>query len=932
MQKRTIQILSGALFLGLLLWGGYSTLAYLGVSSHMAVLIGSDNAKVIMQGRDCSSSLATCGLIALVPTVTYTITRAAPFLWYVVIALLVGGIFLGWSAFRTGSWPVRVRLSPAKIVVIVLALLWLLFTVLSNGGTPNSPTRLIVEPSASVYPDASPSVIAELRRNFDDLQQRNCLTLVGSYENGAKAYSIGTFCVQSSFVTRVLPPFLFVLLLLFELLVLGRMLLRLVRFPAMAPLPEFVMSAGAGVCGWIVLLWILAVAHLIRMPVAWAFVLLIPALGYRHVLHWIRQFVRSKEMTVHWPTVVLGFLLLSYLVINFLTVVRPFPIGWDDLGSYLNRPRLMVSYGSFIFSMAPFQWEYLTSLGFLLFGYGSIFGATASMMVNWFAGLLAVFVIYVFVRTFMGERCGLLSALLYYTLPLVGHFSFADMKIDNGVFSMGALATFALFLMLFPPAEQEEQQTTFRQKLAWVALAGVFLGFGFAMKVTVIMVVMALGVILVGASLHWSAFIGAFFLVVSLFVRQGVLDMTRIAQRVGGFIVSSTTVFVVLFMLGLLGMGVALMLSHGRIKRALLACTVLVAAFLCSLLPWLWHNNLLIGNLLPVSLEIGAPNVFSPTFDLNGTSAPSSGRPYRLLPSELRVDRTQPACKITGGLEELDRYWGNSEGWGHYLTLPWRTVLNLDSVGYYVTTIPALLLFPLLFLLPYFWSQRGRWLRWLTAGTAFILLEWMFLANGIPWYGIGVFLGLVVGLEAFIARAPDAFSRSAAVVLIAISLIGAFGMRVWQFEVQRNMMEYAFGKISAAALQKRTIPNYDDIGKIAVERNQAMPDRPYLYRIGTFIPYFIPRNLEVIGISDHQLDFFNCLYAERDPELTLKRLQSLGFNSIVFDTNTSTIEKDSNGTLHQKVNAFLEFANTPSLGIRRLVNDEGGGIAFILLP
>jgi hypothetical protein len=111
-----------------------------------------------------------------------------------------------------------------------------------------------------------------------------------------------------------------------------------------------------------------------------------------------------------------------------------------------------------------------------------------------------------------------------------------------------------------------------------------------------------------------------------------------------------------------------------------------------------------------------------------------------------------------------------------------------------------------------------------------------------------------------------------------------------------------------------------------------MKDRPYVYRIGTFIPYFIPRNLEILGISDHQLDFFNCINAERKPELTLRRLQVLGFNSIVFDTNTATIEKDANGTLHQKVNAFLDFVNTRSLGITAAVNDMDAGVAYILLP
>jgi len=55
----------------------------------------------------------------------------------------------------------------------------------------------------------------------------------------------------------------------------------------------------------------------------------------------------------------------------------------------------------------------------------ALFAATTSMMVNWTAGALAVGAVLAFGQLFLGKNRGLLAALLYYTLPLVGHFSFA---------------------------------------------------------------------------------------------------------------------------------------------------------------------------------------------------------------------------------------------------------------------------------------------------------------------------------------------------------------------------------------------------------------------------------------------------------------------------------------------------------------------------
>ena len=165
-----------------------------------------------------------------------------------------------------------------------------------------------------------------------------------------------------------------------------------------------------------------------------------------------------------------------------------------------------------------------------------------------------------------------------------------------------------------------------------------------------------------------------------------------------------------------------------------------------------------------------------------------------------------------------------------------------------------------------------------------------------------------------------------------MSLFVAFGNRFWQFELQKNLFEYPFGKINAATLLERTIPHYNDIADILVQVYRDNPDRPYLYRVGTFIPYFIPRNLEIIGLADHQLDTFNCLYQERDRKKTLARLKYLGFSSIIFDTNTGTIEQDIRGSLHQQVQTFVDFLNDPAIGGQVLINETDAGVAFLLIP
>ena len=920
----------------MLLWGVYTLIVYFGIPVHGRVLV--TEAAWNAAGEACGADNFFCrGSTSFFSAIARTLARTAPFFWYIFISAISYGAFLGWSFLKNGTWNVRIQMRPWHVFALFLASLWLIFTVLSvaewpQGGKMVSPRR-VIQPHPSVYTSDNQEGLQELQKNFNHLLERGCLIKTRDIRENVGEYRLTTACVQKSFVTRVLSQVVFLLVLILTFLVIGRMILFRLRFRSESVLLESVLSVGVGVCAAIAFLWTIAVLHILNATVGWLAIAGTLCVGYRHTRYWIKTFL-SYTWDIKRPwysfTIICAWLLIGYLALNFLTVVRPFPIGWDDLGSYLNRPRLMVSYGHFIHSLSPFQWEYMAALGYLLYGYESVFGSTASMLITWMAGLFAVFSILTFGRVFLGKGSGIIAALIYYTLPLVGHFSFADMKTDNAVFFFQTLSVLCVFLYLFPREDDHDASWSWK----WLVFAGMFIAFAFGTKVTAIMVLMTIFAVLVGALLHWSAFFGAAILSLAVFAQFGGLNVASTITRVGlgipvtkdGFILACVLVGFIILSLSAL--------HKRKISAALFfSICVLFSSFIVFISPWILHNNILAGNIVP-KLMFSAPNTITPILSYKKGAEYSNmqGKIVRSLPSELLVDPTHSSCKSTGRKEELGRYWGFRDGWGHYITLPWRTVMNIDSAGYYVTTSPILLIFPLLLLLPFFWISKGRWLRWLFAGTVFLIMQWMFMANGVPWYGIGVFLGIVIGLEALFIRAPDALNRSIFVVLLSFALMSCFAMRFWQFEQQRNLLEYPMGKASAGVMRERTIPNYDDIMEMVLLRNMQLPDRPYLYRVGTFIPYFIPKNLEIIGIADHQLDTFNCLHQEKDNALTLERLKALGFNSIIFDTNTATIEQDKNGSLHKKVNAFVDFLNDPSIGLQIMVNDPNNGVVFILIP
>ncbi len=987
MTQRTIVILSFALFVCALLWGGFSLIVYLGIPIHQLVYSTGEDIQTwdLACGTSATNTVYLCrGASVFFPFLIAALRMASPFYMYIVLSgLMFGGVVL-YAGFQTGRFERTFKTNALMISLLSIAAVWLIGTTFSIGSLYNLNTpenakitdvngqrvlpsfRRFFEPTPQVYGGAGEQALFELRSNYEFLLARGCLHDTGvQTQNGAKLYDLRLWCMQFSFFDRAGTQILMVLFFLFNLLILGRLLItKVISYQTDNTLLLACLSIGVGALGWVVILWSMGLVALLQtLPIRLLFFGM-PLLLFPQSVWWIRKMMQ-KNISVTFSLrswhLFLVWLLISYVALNFFNVVRPFPIGWDDLGSYLNRPRLLASYGYFIPSMSQFQWEYLTSLGFLLFGYDSWIGSTFAMEINWAAGMISVLVVYAFGRRLFGRGRGILSAMLYYFLPMTGHFSFADMKIDNASFFTTALGVMAVFAFLFPAKDTNESVGTRDPRL--LVIAGLMLGFSFAIKPTAILGIVMVLSILVGALTGPIGFTGAIVAGFGVLQKFGAINVTEVFKRA---LISATGYDLILaYSVLIVGIGlIALAVYKNResLKPLLVSVGCLSLGMAVSVAPWMLNNiaitrgynltgyiiatdkaafvaaakastpgHLNVGTMLTANDTVGPQVFYGQKEDVMAIGLPDTV-PVRYLPPGLKLDPKNAACMSSARTEELDRYWGFGRGISHYIGLAWRQVMNADSFGYYVTLAPILLLFPLLLLLPFFWSKEGKWLRLLFVGTFVFFVQWSFAANGVPWYGIGMFLGFAICLEALIVYAPDSPNRSLLRFLCVMSIIICLVNRLWQFDSQKNLFEYPLGKITASALREVTIPNYDDIRESVVSRHETMTQTPYTYRIGTFISYFIPRNREIFPMADHQMNFFNCINQELDHTLTLKRLHALGFNSIIFDTNTHTIEKDPNGSLHKKVAKFLDFANDPAINLNIVVNDPGNGIAYIILP
>ena len=211
----------------------------------------------------CNGNDTLCrGFHSFWPVIERTFVRMAPFKWYAIICIGIYALWLGWIAFTTGKMNFQFKMRPWYFVLAFLASLWLIFTVVVNYQHGDTPPRRMVEPLPQVYKNAGEESLAVLKTNFEKLNERGCLNLEGQYDNGARSYTLKHRCVHTAFLSRAMPLAGFILLLLFEMLILGRAALGWMRLKTKKLYMESVLSVGLGACFLIALLWFMAVISL----------------------------------------------------------------------------------------------------------------------------------------------------------------------------------------------------------------------------------------------------------------------------------------------------------------------------------------------------------------------------------------------------------------------------------------------------------------------------------------------------------------------------------------------------------------------------------------------------------------------------------------------------------------------------------------------
>jgi len=181
-------------------------------------------------------------------------------------------------------------------------------------------------------------------------------------------------------------------------------------------------------------------------------------------------------------TCINAFLIVVLFVVistNIVNIVRPYPIGWDDLGVYMNFPKL-IAFSESTSNMGMILWQSFTGIGFMHKS------ATLAFFLNEFGSALAIMGIWAGIRFFSKRNhpivsLPLLATTIFMGLPMIVFQQAKDMKLDPGLLGISTLAIVSLFMAL------EEKEGKSRNVL--YVIAGALIGIAFSIKITTLMII-----------------------------------------------------------------------------------------------------------------------------------------------------------------------------------------------------------------------------------------------------------------------------------------------------------------------------------------------------------------------------------------------------------------------------------------------------------
>ena len=507
-------------------------------------------------------------------------------------------------------------------------------------------------------------------------------------------------------------------------------ILQLRFFPQIEnPILKNIFAISIGFIVWIYGIFMLWVLHLLSIIPVLILLCIYGMIGYKALWSWLQnvwsiELQEYEHQTSHnssiWAQLNLSriidelhYIIITFLIsINFISIYRPFPIGWDDLWVYMNFPKILSSSGELLALWKMYMWEIYTSIWFLFWS------QTYAFFLNSFSWIIASLMLVWVIRMIIPKKdynfdISLFCVVILLMMPMTVFQLAKDMKLDYGLLLMSIASISWVFWVMFWIEKIQN-----KQKLLWVFfILWIITWAAFAIKVTTLLLLLGIFAVIFYSWANIYGFMSFLFLFLGSFTLLNLWSMMNVVLLWGDNLKVPAIICIIIWGV----FGCIWFLKHkNTFSHLVLQIWMLLLWFVLSLLPW-WMKHLLEVSKSEQSFSLNSlifwvSDSFSPAYEdiYTQDELSSMNRNFSAWVSQ------------SGTTDNADfwRYFWYEKGINNYLKLPWNLTFQVNQKGEFTDiTYIFFALLPISFIyLPY---KRREYVYPVLASYAFLLLYWI---------------------------------------------------------------------------------------------------------------------------------------------------------------------------------------------------------------
>lgn len=597
---------------------------------------------------------------------------------------------------------------------------------------------------------------------------------------------------------------------------------------------------------------------------------LILAFSHKEFWFWIKGFFTTKikiETEYLSVPVLLSFVFIIILAHNFLELIRPIPIGFDDLSVYITNAKAMAETGRLLNGAMSYYWELFYCLGFILFK-----SVTIVLMISVLVGLFSSIAIFKLTQDYCRERnfekkelivYPTLAAVLFYSLPIIIFQSSSDLKVDLASF-MFTTTAFIYFL------RWRRSYLVNKTNNVELYITAILAGFGFAIKYTniIFLFILLLYLIFIIYSKHKFSF--KKYLIAGIFLILSLIPVSPISIR---NIIQAHS----------------LSLSSIRFGKT---------------------DDKIIRIDPPFEKEVKEPNYKKYMQNYRTEDREELGR-YMGYEKSLFKKYLLLPLRISSNTLSHGIYVDISYMFIIFVPLSYLSYLYIKKKKEEKNKNNPLILKEILLVTLLFW------------------VIWLFIASGVIWYGLaGLALLIILVIEGIRCLKNNSKILSIVVTsLIVVWFVLSLFLKTaflpdHEIYLDSFGLKFARGDLDKNSYVDARFTTYAEIIKNINKDIDSHPDNPpKIYRVGTFYKYFISNSGETV-IDDLLLEKFTYAAQDDNYDKILQRFKNSGIKYLIVDKSMYEFDKTPEQSLKIKTTKLINFVNNKNLNFKLLTDPK----------